>query len=195
MTQNQIFGVLSYIWRNSLTGALQHCPLWCTASLSPWQAEPTLSEVTATPELAKGFWESSQADTDQTHLDGTHHLTREWHLPSNTRTGREEWNCKDRYFFRQLVFSTGCSTLAFLWKDTWGSGSGVKIKKKNQQPCACLASQQIFWRARWAPEQQMETRVGKEVPVTWACHSSHPSTHTPGPKGRVQLEKANPDYP
>lgn len=64
---SQTFGVSSYIWRMSLAEpcSAAHCG-----------AQHHLTEVTATPEPARASLESSQADTDQTHLDSPHHLTK-----------------------------------------------------------------------------------------------------------------------
>lgn len=55
-----------------------------------------------------------------------------------------------------------------------------------------------FLKGQVSPRTVAGDQSGERVclcPVTWACPSSHPSTHTPGPGRRVQLEKANPDYP
>lgn len=69
-------GVLQEPFSPAQRGAQHHSALG--------QAEPTLTEVTATPEPAKGFLESSQAGIDQTHLDSIHHLTKE-------QAGRLQW--------------------------------------------------------------------------------------------------------
>lgn len=99
MTQSsQTFGALSYIRRMSLAGALQRCPLWCTASLSPW------------PGWAHPHWGDSNAWTSQGFpgvLPGRYWSeTPGQHSPSDKIIGRKTGIVGQMFLQTEFIFST-----------------------------------------------------------------------------------------